>query len=298
MRVTFNGTLRDTYEGIQSAADRMLEFQRQVSTGIRVAHPSDDPGAASTAISEKASSASYEQYSQAGDSAESRLTVADTILSDIVDKLGAARTVILSVQGSNTTDAQRLAGLQELQSLRDAIFEDLNTTFHGTYVFGGAAGTVKPYTKDGSGVVQPYAASTREVTIEVDRGRSVTIAFDGSAIAQGSALSDVFAVFDSAITATSAADATALGAASTDLQDAFDRATRAQTLVGTDLRAIADHQTQLAEAGRASKARISKLEDANMAQAISGLQQAETAYQASLGAAARTTRNSLFDYLN
>jgi flagellin-like hook-associated protein FlgL len=34
-----------------------------------------------------------------------------------------------------------------------------------------------------------------------------------------------------------------------------------------------------------------------MAEAISGLQQAETAYNAALGAAARTTRRSLFDFL-
>jgi flagellin-like hook-associated protein FlgL len=74
--------------------------------------------------------------------------VADTLLSDIIDKLAAARTSILSAQGSETTDAQRENGAQELASLRDAILEDLTTSFRGTYVFGGAAGTVRPYSKD------------------------------------------------------------------------------------------------------------------------------------------------------
>jgi flagellin-like hook-associated protein FlgL len=54
---------------------------------------------------------------------------------------------------------------------------------------------------------------------------------------------------------------------------------------------------QLQEAGRGSTARVAALEEANMAEAISGLQQGETAYNAALGAAARTTRRSLFDYL-
>ena len=72
MRVTFAGTLRDTFDGIESAAEKMLRYQRQVSTGVRVSQPSDDPAAAATAIGEKASIASFEQYTRAGDSAESR----------------------------------------------------------------------------------------------------------------------------------------------------------------------------------------------------------------------------------
>jgi len=297
MRLTFAATMSDVYDGIQNAGARMLTFQRQVSTGMRVTQPSDDPSAMAAAITEKGSMASYTQYTQAGDSAESRLTVADTILSDIIDKLSAARTTILSVQGSNTTPAQAQTGAQELGSLRDAVLEDLNTKFNGTYMFGGAAGTVRPYVKNVAGAVQPYAGSTRQVSVEVDRGRSVTIAFDGSALAQGGDPADLFAAFQDAIDAALTGDADRLGVASGDLQRAFDRATQAQSSVGTDLRAITDHQGQLANASRASKARVSSLEEANMAEAITGLQQAETAYQASLGAAARTARLSLFDYL-
>jgi flagellar hook-associated protein 3 FlgL len=297
MRVTFAATMRDTYEGIQSAAERMLGFQRQVSTGVRVQQPSDDPSAAATVITEKAAAASYQQYTQTGDSAQSRLTVADTLLSDVIDKLSAARTVILSVQGSETTDAQKESGAQELRALRDAVLEDLTTSFRGTYMFGGAAGTVRPYSKDNNGVVQPYAGSTREVSIDIDRGRPVTVVFDGSAIAQGSDATDMFKAFEDAMAAARAGDASALGTASDALMRAFDRATQAQSSVGTGLRAIADHQGQLEEAGRASQARVSKLADADMAKAISGLTQSESAYQAALGAASRSTRNSLFDYL-
>src|SRR5215207_5196177 len=185
MRLTFQATMRDAYGGIESAAERMVKFQRQVSTGIRVAQPSDDPSATATVIAEKAAQASYEQYVQAGDSAESRLAVADTLLSDIIDKLSAARTSILSTQGSETTDAQRENGAQELASLRDAILEDLTTSFRGTYMFGGAAGTVRPYSKDNAGVVQGYAGSAREVTVDIDRNRPVTVMFNGDAIADG-----------------------------------------------------------------------------------------------------------------
>ena len=201
MRLTFAASMRDSYEGIHSAAERMIKYQRQVSTGIRVGQPSDDPSATSTVITEKAANATYEQYTQSGDSAESRLAVADTLLSDIIDKLAAARTAILGVQGSAATPVQLENGAQELASFRDAILEDLTTSFRGTYVFGGAAGTVRPYSKDVNGVVQPYAGSTREMSVDIDRNRPVTVVFDGSAIAQGSDPADLFATFENAIAA-------------------------------------------------------------------------------------------------
>ncbi len=297
MRLTFAASMRDSYEGIQSAAERMIKYQRQVSTGIRVAQPSDDPSATSTVITEKAADATYRQYTQAGDSAESRLAVADTLLSDIIDKLAAARTSILSVEGSEATQAQRENGAQELASFRDAILEDLTTSFRGTYVFGGAAGNVRPYSKDVNGVVQPYAGSTNELTVDIDRNRPVTVVFDGSAIAQGSDPTDLFAAFENAITAARAGDTATLHTASQELQRAFDRASQVQSSVGTSMRAIMDHTATLEEAGRAAKARVASLEEANMPEAISGLQQSEIAYNAALGAAARTTRRSLFDYL-
>jgi flagellar hook-associated protein 3 FlgL len=297
MRLTFAATMRDTYEGIQSAAERMIKYQRQVSTGIRVQQPSDDPSATATVIAEKAAKASYEQYTQAGDSAQSRLAVADTLLSDIIDKLSAARSTILSVQGSETTPAQRENGAQELASLRDAILEDLTTSFRGTYLFGGAAGTVRPFSKDNAGLVQPYAGSIREVTVDIDRNRPVTVGFNGDDIARSNDPTGLFAAFESAMAAARSGDADALGVASNQLQSAYDRATQTQSSVGTNLRAIADHTTRLEDAGRASTARVSSLEEANMAEAISGLSQSETAYNAALGAAARTTRRSLFDYI-
>ena len=297
MRLTFTASMRDSYEGIQNAAERMIKYQRQVSTGIRVGVPSDDPSATATVISEKAAKASYEQYTQSGDSAEARLAVADTLLSDIIDKLAAARTAILGVQGSAATPVQLENGAQELASFRDAILEDLTTSFRGTYVFGGAAGTVRPYSKDVNGIVQPYAGSTREMSVDIDRNRPVTVVFDGSAIAQGSDPADLFATFENAIAAARAGGSAALQTASHDLLRAFDRASQAQSSVGSSLRAIMDHTATLEEAGRSAKARVASLEEANMAQAISGLQQSEIAYNAALGATARSTRRSLFDYL-
>jgi flagellar hook-associated protein 3 FlgL len=296
MRVTFGAVQRQASEGISRASEQMVRFQRQVSTGKRVERPSDDPSAASTAVSERANLDSFSQFTASADAAESKLRVADSVMSDLLDKLTAARSVVMSVRGSTATDAQREASAEELRSLREAVIEDLNTAFRGTFLFGGAAGDTKPFTVT-NGVVDPYAGSTTEVAVDIDRGRSVTVAFDGSSIAQGGDAIDIFAAFDQAAAAAVAGDGTALGEAFDAMGRAFDRVTRAQTSVGASLRAVADHKLRLGDAARASGARLSTLEDANMVAAISGMNQAEVTYQAALGAAARASQISLFDYL-
>jgi flagellin-like hook-associated protein FlgL len=63
------------------------------------------------------------------------------------------------------------------------------------------------------------------------------------------------------------------------------------------LRTIEEDRSRLSEAARSAKAQISTLEDANMAEAISGMTEAETAYRAALGATAKLHNLSLMDYL-
>jgi flagellar hook-associated protein 3 FlgL len=297
MRTTFTSMFRESDLAVQRTTADMLARQREVSTGHRITKPSDDPSASSFVIVESGAVAQTERFESSGDSAEARLTVMDGVLDDILKKLTSAQVSILSTRGVNGTTATRNAASLELAGLRDSVLEDLNTSFQGTYVFGGAAGTTVPYTKTGPGTVGAYAGSTRTVQAEIDRGRFVTIAGDGSAIARGTDAQDVFAVFADAITAVQAGDEAGISAAVAGLARAFDRTTAAQSSVGGDLRSIGEQRVHLAGARLASETEIAKLRDADLAESITGMQRAEQAYQAALGVAARGTQLSLFDYL-
>lgn len=288
---------RQAWSSINQAAARLLELQRQVSTNKRVQKGSHDPSAAAAATVERGQLASIDVYSAAADSAKSRLLVADTVLSEIVQRLGDAQVSVLAARGSTLTPAQREARALELEALRDALLHAINTSYRGTYLFGGAAATTEPYTKDGAGVVSAYQGSTTEVSVDVAKGIDVAVAFNGEALIKGTDPDDVFVVMERAIDAARTADTDALNQIATELQRAFDRATLLQGRVGASLEAIENDKLRLSEAARASAARISSLEDANLAAAISGMTQAETVYRAALGAAAQIQRLSLMDYL-
>src|SRR5262245_44407417 len=121
MRVTDSARLTATTAGLAKAAERLLEFQRQVSTGKRVSAPSDDPSPVSTTIIERGSQASIERYLHTADSAKSRLLATDTVLSDMIEQLEASQVAILSARGTIRTPAQREAAAQNLEQLRDAL---------------------------------------------------------------------------------------------------------------------------------------------------------------------------------
>jgi len=94
-----------------------------------------------------------------------------------------------------------------------------------------------------------------------------------------------------------AANTPAIEAGIADLKRAFDRTVKAQTQVGTDQKALEDQRLRLTDETLGAKARLSKLQDANMAEAISAMNRAEAGYQAALGATATITRVSLMDFL-
>ena len=297
LRITFASQFRDGAAGIQTASERLIEAQRQVSTGKRLGKVSDDPSASSTAVAERNALGAIEQYTATSDNAASRLTVVDTVLSDIIQMLSKAQSATMNGRGSTKTTEQRDAVAEELRGIRAALVDDFNTTFQGTYIFAGVSSTTQPYTVGGGGAVGAYAGSTTELDVEIGNSRTVTLAFDGSTIAQGTDTDHVFDAIDDLITAVTAGDETGINTGLTALERAFNRATTAQSRLGNDINEIDSQKLRLQQMKLSSDERLSKLEAANMAEAITNMAHADAAYQAALGAVSSATRVSLLDYL-
>jgi flagellar hook-associated protein 3 FlgL len=297
MRVTFSAQNRNSTAGLEDAASRLLEFQRQVSTGKRIEKPSDDPSATLGSIGEHAEIAGIDQYTRATDTIASRLAVVDTVLSDLIIQVERAQVSSMSARGSITSAIQREAAAVDLEGIRDAIFTDMNTSFNGTHMFSGSDSTVAPYTRAAGGPISAYAGSTAEMVVDIDQHRAVKMAFNGQALTQGSDASDIFVEFDSLIAAVRAGDDAGIESGMAALERMFARVSTAQGRVGADLRTIDEHKLRLSELRRSSAKRLSALEDANMAEAITGMAQADAAYRAALGAVNTVTRMSLMDYL-
>jgi flagellar hook-associated protein 3 FlgL len=297
VRITFSQSFRDAATEINRTAERLAEAQRQVSSGRRITRPSDDPAGASAAITDHAALGTLDAYTRTADTATSRLTVVDSALSDIINKIIAAQTAATSARGSVPSQSQRDAAAANLKGISDALLGDFNAQFHGTYLFSGSMATTSPYTKNVTGTISSYQGNATTISVDLGQGRPLQIAFDGSFIAQGADTSDIFSVLSSLVTAVTAGDAAGIDQGLAALGRALDRATLAQSQVGTSLNAADDARARLSTERLDTSTQLSKTEDANMASAITQMSQAETAYRAALGAFSRVGSLSLMDYL-
>lgn len=298
MRITFASTYRNAASDIARTAEELDRRQSEVTSGKRVLVPSDDPSAMVGMVSNRAEMGTMDRYKSTSDSLTARLTVADTVISDILLKIEQASATLTSAQGSVITQTQREAIAAELRGVRDGIYTDMVTQFRGTFLFSGTLTTTSPYTKNPDGSISAYQGNANTASVDVDRQTAMRSTFNGDAAARGTSTDDLFATLESLITAVTAADGPTMAAGSLELKAAFNRFTTLQTQIGTDLAALDDKRAALDTAKRAAKTRLSAHEDANMVEAITGLSQAETAYKAALGATATIGRLSLLDYLN
>jgi len=295
VRVTFNGNFQSGLAAINQAAEQFNQSQWQVATGKRLRAPSDDPAAAQGAIQQQAEIGALDSYSRASNGATARLSVLDSALGDIVDRLTQAMTAAEGVHGSIADQTQRDSASVTLGGIRDAIARDINSTYNGQYVFSGSKSDAQSYLYTAGAWV--YQGNATPMTVDVGRGRAVSLAVDGQTILQGTDTTDVLTVLDGLVTATQTGDNTATQTGIDALKRAFDRATRAQSQVGADEASVSDGQQRLASLRLAATTRLSQAQDANLADAITSMNRAQTTYQAALGAVSTAAKVSLLDYL-
>jgi flagellar hook-associated protein 3 FlgL len=297
MRISFQTGYRNTLAEIERTNADLAKYQQQISSGKRLEVPSDDPTAAVGAVKEHTEIGTLDQFTQSADSANSRLTVIDTVLSDVINKLTQAQATTASAMGNTATAQQRISAADDLAGIRDSLFASFNTMFRGTYLFGGTDTTTSPYVQNPDGSIGAYLGTTTAQSVDINRQKAVQVTYNADGITRGADATDVFGVLQNLIADVQSGNQANMQTGMDALKRAFDRAVSTQSKVGTDENAVADEESRLDAMRRAAAARLSSEEDTNMAAAITGLSAADTAHKAALGAAATINKLSLLDYL-
>jgi flagellar hook-associated protein 3 FlgL len=294
MRVVFD-VVRDGLFAINSTLEQMADARQQVTTGRRINALSDDPAGVVSAVGEHSTIATLDAYTSTADAASARLAAADTVLNGYVDKLTASLTAATAARGSTSTPDSRAAYAQQIRAYRDSLVGDINTTFGGNQLFSGSEVTTAAYAQVGG--VWTYQGDADPVQLEVEHNRLVGVTIDGQALAQGSDTTDVFTALDNLATAIDNNDQAGIQTGMDALDRAFDRAVQAQSRVGIDERGTDDASARVSALRLAAETRRSKIEDANLAEQLAKMNQADTSYRAALGAVSSAERLSLLDYL-
>ena len=286
-RITQRSLSDTALRGLQGSLGRVQRLQEQLSSGRRIERPSDDPAGTAAAMTFRSQRSASEQYLRNIEQASGRLASADTALTTLSDRFRAVRDLMVSsVSGAKSADS--LSALAtELSAVRSEVVDLYNTRYLNRPVFGG---TVR-----GSVAVDPttgaYLGDEQLVESRVSRDATVRIDVRGT-----EAGADVAPDLLDRI----AQNVAAGGATPTDFADIDDLMSKVlRTLGDVGARGARIESTKAAvDAVRLDlTSRISESEEVDLPETIMNLQAQQVAYQAALGAAARSQQVSLVDYL-
>lgn len=294
MRVTASMVRASSMRDLSRALNRLQTTQEKVSSGKQLTQPSDDPTSVSNAMSLRNQVRRAEQRERALVDAKGWVGVTDTALTSTLEML--TRVKELSVRGGNTgstSPTARQAIATELRSLRDELLAVANTEYRGRSVFNGAA-SGPAYDDTGT-----YVGDAAVVNRDVAPGTTVAINLTGEQVYgdQAAPEGDLFAVLGRLADAVENGDMAALATEQAHLETAAERVGSAAGEVGARGMRLERVEARTSAEKITLQQALSQLEDVDLAEAIIDLNSHQTAYEATLQAAARVLPTSLLDYL-
>jgi flagellar hook-associated protein 3 FlgL len=287
-RITQNTISQTALRGLQGSLNRVQGLQQQLSSGKRIAQPSDDPSGTAASMTFRSQQAGDDQYLRNIDHVAGRLGVTDNALTQLSDRLRAVRDqMVASRNGALSTDG-RAALAADIDAIRSEVVSLYNTTYLDRPVFGG--------TVPGRQAVDPTTGAYvgNDVPIETRISADTVIRLDVKGSAAGAdVVPGVLATVSANVagpTGAQASDFDAIDAAMSKVQQALGDVGAREARVDTTKANVDSHRLDLV-------ARISQNEDVDLPQAIMNLQAQQVGYQAALGAAAKIVQTSLVDFL-
>jgi flagellar hook-associated protein 3 FlgL len=169
--------------GINQQTAAELKTQQQLSSGLRVSTPADDPVAATQILSTNAQISLNNQYQTNQQTAQTLLGGLDTTLSQINTLLTSARTTVVQAGNASLTDSERSMLATTLQSQLGQLVGLANSKdANGNYMFSGYQGSTTPFSQTASGAT--YNGDDGQQQLQLSASRQVAVSVSGADLFQ------------------------------------------------------------------------------------------------------------------
>jgi flagellar hook-associated protein 3 FlgL len=293
MRVTDSMIFQQGAADAAAAAARAQDAANQASTGLKLAHPGDDPGGAGLVALNDGIAARATAIGSAAGQAADELGAADGALNSVTNALARAQQIATQFGSAGYSAQQRSDAALEVQGLTSSIVASLNTKVGNRYIFGGTLDNAEPFNAAGT-----YLGDANVRKVEVAPGvlQDASVRADVALKGVGGG-TDVLATLNQLATDLSNNNQAGVASALTGLTAGTDQVAAARAQAGTDTSALDTAVTVNQAAHDQAVAASSKLTDADPIQANSDLALAQRALEASLTATASTFKLTLLNYL-
>jgi flagellar hook-associated protein 3 FlgL len=283
---------------IQQSQVSLSTALQEVSTGQRVNVPSDDPAASADMVQNTIETGEVDKYTQNVSSVLSTVQTADSTLSSVVTSLTSA--VSLGTEGANgintSTNRQEIA--EQVQGILTSVVADANTSYAGSYLFGGTANTTAPYTADASSATgYTYNGNNDTNTVAVGDNLNVQVNLPGSQIFSNST-NNVIGSLSSLVTALQSGTTSDISTAVSAVSSALNYVGQQRVFYANAESQLNSQETYLQQETVTLASQKTSLVGIDTAVAATNLSQAETDNSAALAAAAKVLPNTLLNYLS
>ena len=215
MRISNNQIYDRALTGVIDNQSELVRIQQQLSSGKRILTPSDDPVGAAQVVRLTEELAELDHFKNNNTLLQNSLDLQETALENVTSAVDRARTLVIQANNGANSANERVTISSELQSLRDEIFDLMNTRdADGNYIFAGNQSDSPAFIFDSGATGNRYRFQGDDGQNEIQIANNVTVA-DGDSGRR--VFEDVFARLDSTISG-----GTATSTVTVVQQDRFD----------------------------------------------------------------------------
>lgn len=183
MRISTNMIYDQGLRAMSQNTSDLLNTQQQLSSGLRVTTPSDDPVASAQAVAVSQNNDMNSQYSANRASATTQLQLEDSTFGSIINTLQHVMSQVVTAGNPSLNDSDRNTIATDLQSSFQQLLSLANTTdANGQYLFSGFQGNSAAYVTSATGA--SYAGDAGVRYVQVSPNRQIAINDIGSSIFQ------------------------------------------------------------------------------------------------------------------
>lgn len=168
---------------LQRGQKTVLNLQSQISSGLRVQKPSDDPGAYSLIRGYQTATATAKQFLVNIGRVENKIGITDVKLRDTSEILQRVSEIVIAGSDGTKAPVDMQAMGQELNQYLEELVSIANTRQEGEYIFAGLRTNTMPYTvtrTNGNISAVTYTGNTNTRMVEISNGVYVPANMPGS----------------------------------------------------------------------------------------------------------------------
>ena len=287
MRVA-NKTICDGVKyNLGNCTQEMYKANETVSTGKRINNLSDDPVGLTQALNIRSALSNIEQMQRNISSGNSWLASSESALTNVEDIISDTKALCVQMASATTGSSQRLSAAGTIQNMLDEIISLANTDVAGSYIFSGSKTDTTPFSSNGT-----YNGNDNAFTIKIGKDATVEVGSDGDAV-----FGNIFTTMSNLKAALESNNIGGIQDAINNLDGHFDDISARISDVGSKMNRMDVKEKIFQDIKFANTDRLSKIEDADMAEAIMDLKAREFAYQAALTSSAKLMTLTLVDYM-